>query len=95
MLFMVFMIAEAGILIGELDVIARVASMFYLTAYGFINISYFLESWANPDFRLTFKIKRWIGFLGFIACFVIMFKLDMIAMIGAFAIVALLYFGLQ
>ncbi len=94
-LFMVFIIAEAGILIGELDVIARVVSMFYLTAYGFINISYFLESWANPDFQPTFKIKRWIGLLGFIACFGVMFKLDMIAMIGALAVVGGLYFWLQ
>ena len=94
-LFMVFIIAEAGILIGELDVIARVVSMFYLTAYGFINISYFLESWANPDFQPSFKIKRWIGLLGFIACFVVMFKLDMIAMIAALAVIGGLYFGLQ
>jgi len=94
-LFMVFIIAEAGILIGELDVIARVVSMFYLTAYGFINISYFLESWANPDFQPTFKIKRWIGLLGFIACFAVMFKLDMIAMLGAFVVIGGLYFGLQ
>ncbi|WP_298504985.1 amino acid permease [uncultured Maribacter sp.] len=94
-LFLVFIIAEAGILIGELDVIARVVSMFYLTAYGFINISYFLESWANPDFQPTFKIKRWIGLLGFIACFAVMFKLDMVAMLGAFAIIGFLYFGLQ
>tara|TARA_R110001583_G_scaffold171551_2_gene325169 strand:+ start:4181 stop:6364 length:2184 start_codon:yes stop_codon:yes gene_type:complete len=94
-LFLVFVIAEAGILIGELDVIARVVSMFYLTAYGFINISYFLESWANPDFQPTFKIKRWIGLLGFIACFSVMFKLDLFAMLGAFAVIASLYFGLQ
>jgi amino acid transporter len=94
-LFMVFIIAEAGILIGELDVIARVVSMFYLTAYGFINISYFLESWANPDFQPSFKIKRWIGLLGFIACFVVMFKLDIMAMLAAFAVIGALYFGLQ
>jgi len=94
-LFLVFIIAEAGILIGELDVIARVVSMFYLTAYGFINISYFLESWANPDFQPTFKIKRWIGLLGFIACFGVMFKLDMTAMIAALAVVGGLYFWLQ
>jgi len=94
-LFMVFIIAEAGILIGELDVIARVVSMFYLTAYGFINISYFLESWANPDFQPSFKIKRWIGLLGFVACFVVMFKLDMIAMFAAFAVIGALYFALQ
>ncbi len=87
-LIMVFIIAEAGILIGELDVIARVVSMFYLTAYGFINIAFFLENWANPDFQPTFKIKRWIGLLGFFACFTVMFKLDMIAMIAALAIIA-------
>lgn len=94
-LMMVFIIAEAGILIGELDVIARVVSMFYLTAYGFINIAFFLENWANPDFQPTFKIKRWIGLLGFFACFAVMFKLDMFAMIGALAIIASLYFWLQ
>lgn len=94
-LLMVFIIAEAGILIGELDVIARVVSMFYLTAYGFINISYFLESWANPDFQPSFKIKRWIGLVGFVACFAVMFKLDMMAMFGALAIITLLYFALQ
>jgi hypothetical protein len=94
-LLLVFVIAEAGILIGELDVIARVVSMFYLTAYGFINISYFLESWANPDFQPSFKIKSWIGLLGFIACFGVMFKLDILAMIGALAVIGGLYFGLQ
>lgn len=94
-LFLVFVIAEAGILIGELDVIARVVSMFYLTAYGFINISYFLESWANPDFQPSFKIKRWIGLLGFIACFSVMFKLDMIAMIAALVVITVLYYALQ
>ena len=94
-LLMVFIIAEAGILIGELDVIARIVSMFYLTAYGFINISYFLESWANPDFQPTFKIKRWIGFLGFLASFGVMFKLDMIAMLVALAVIGSLYFWLQ
>ena len=94
-LLMVFIIAEAGVLIGELDVIARVVSMFYLTAYGFINISYFLESWANPDFQPSFKIKRWIGLLGFIACFGVMIKLDMIDMFAALAVIGGLYFGLQ
>ncbi|MBE9491208.1 MAG: Na-K-Cl cotransporter, partial [Bacteroidetes bacterium] len=49
----------------------------------------------NPDFQPTFKIKRWIGFLGFIACFGVMFKLDMIAMLGALAVIAGLYIWLQ
>ena len=94
-LFLAFVIAEVGILIGELDIIARVVSMFYLTAYGFINISFFLESWANPDFQPTFKVKRWIGLIGFIACFAVMFKLDLMAMIAALAVISAMYFGLQ
>jgi hypothetical protein len=94
-LLLVFLIAEAGILIGELDVIARVVSMFYLTAYGFINLSFFLESWANPDFQPTFKIKRWIGLVGFVSCFAVMFKLDMMAMIGSLAVISGLYFMLE
>jgi len=94
-LFLAFIIAEIGILIGELDIIARVVSMFYLTAYGFINISFFLESWANPDFQPKFKVKRWIGLIGFIACFAVMFKLDMIAMIAALAVISAMYFKLQ
>ena len=94
-LLLVFVIAEIGILIGELDVIARLVSMFYLTAYGFINICYFLESWANPDFQPSFKIKRWIGLLGFLACFAVMFKLDTAAMLASLAVIGALYFGLQ
>ena len=94
-LLLVFFIAEIGILIGELDVIARLVSMFYLTAYGFINICYFLESWANPDFQPSFKIKRWIGLLGFLACFAVMFKLDTAAMLASLAVIGVLYFGLQ
>ncbi len=94
-LFLAFVIAEVGILIGELDIIARVVSMFYLAAYGFINISFFLESWANPDFQPSFKVKRWIGFIGFVACFGVMFKLDTMAMIVALAVIGAMYFRLQ
>jgi amino acid transporter len=93
-LFLTVLIAEAGILIGELDVIARVCSMFYLAAYGFINLSFFLESWASTDFNPTFKVKKWIGLVGFIATFVVMFRLDMVAMIAAFAVIGGIYFWL-
>jgi amino acid transporter len=94
-LLLVFVIAFSGILIGELDVIARVVSMFYLVAYGVINLSFFLESWANPDFQPTFKVKRWIGLIGFAASFAVMFKLDVLAMFGSIVIIFGIYFWLQ
>ena len=94
-LFLVFIIALLGVLIGELDVVARIVSMFYLSAYGFINLSFFLESWANPDFQPTFKIKKWIGLIGFAACFGVMFKLDVLAMFASIAIILGIYVWLQ
>ncbi|RMG81932.1 MAG: amino acid permease, partial [Bacteroidetes bacterium] len=90
-LILTVIIAEAGILLGELDVIARVVSMFYLAAYGFINLSFFLEKWASSDFSPSFKVPQWIGAVGFIATFGVMFKLDMLAMIAAFVIIMLIY----
>ena len=94
-LLLVFIIAFSGILIGELDIIARVVSMFYLAAYGVINLSFFLENWANPDFRPTFKVKRWIGLLGFIASFAVMFKLDVLAMVASIIVILGIYIWLQ
>lgn len=91
-LVLAFVIAEMGILIGELNIIARVVTMFYLTAYGFINLAYVLESWASSDFRPTFRIPKWVGAAGFIATFVIMFQLDMVAMIGAFVVIGGIFF---
>ena len=94
-LILTVLIAEAGILIGDLNVIAEVVSMFYLSAYGFINISFFLESWASADFNPTFKVKKWVGLFGFIATFTVMFQLNMLAMVAAFVIIGGIYFYLN
>jgi len=94
-LLITLLIAEGGVLIGELDMIAEVCSMFYLAAYGFINLSFFLESWASADFTPTFKVKRWIGLLGFVATFAVMFQLNAGAMVAAFVVIGGIYAYLQ
>ncbi len=94
-LLVIFLIAEAGILIGELDVIAGIVTMFYLASYGFINIAFFLENWASTDFRPSFRVNRYFGLIGFIAAFGVMFKLDMMSMFAAFIIMGLLYYFLK
>ena len=90
-LILIFIIAEIGILIGELNVIAGVVSMFYLASYGFINLAFFLESWASTDFRPSFKINRFVGLIGFIASFGVMFQLDPITMFASLIIMFLIY----
>ncbi len=94
-LILTVVIAFAGILIGELNLIARLVSMFYLAAYGFINLSFFLESWASADFKPTFKVSKWIGFIGFVTTFIIMFKLDMLAMFISFLVIGGVYLWLS
>ncbi len=94
-LILTVIIAEAGILIGDLNVIAEVVSMFYLAAYGFINLSFFLESWASSDFNPTFRVKKWIGLVGFGATFLVMSQLNLIAMVAAFVIIGGIYFFLS
>ncbi|MCD4773242.1 MAG: hypothetical protein K8R41_07670 [Bacteroidales bacterium] len=91
-LLLSFIIAEVGILIGELDVIARLVSMFFIAAYGFINLAFALEKWASIDFRPSFKISKWIGIIGFFASFGVMFKLDTLAMIIALFFISSVYF---
>ena len=94
-LILTILIAEAGILIGELNLIAEIVSMFYLAAYGFINLSFFLESWASADFNPSFKVRKWVGLLGFVATFIVMFQLNMVAMFAAFIIIGFIYLYLN
>ncbi|WKN43112.1 amino acid permease [Tunicatimonas pelagia] len=94
-LILTFIIAEGGILIGELDVIARIVSIFFITTYGFLNLSAAFESWTSADFRPDFRVPIWVSILGALACFIVMIQLDFLAMIGATLILGLLYLYLK
>jgi len=76
-----FIIAETGILIGELDLIARIITMFFLSSYGFACLACGMQTWSNiPSFRPDFRVPAWVSFLGALVCFGVMFKLDATAM---------------
>ena len=94
-LLLAFIIAECGILIGELDVIARIVSMFFISTYGFLNLSAAFENWASSDFYPEFKIPIWVSLLGSAACFIVMIQLDFIAMVGATIILGSLFIFLE
>ena len=93
-LILTFIIAEAGILIGELNVIAEIVAMFYMAAYMFINLSCFLEQWASPDFRPKFKIYLFVPLIGTIATFLLMVQLNLAAALISVAIMALVFIWL-
>ncbi len=90
------MIALGGIVVGDLDVIAPIISMCFLTCYGVICLACGLERWAgSPSFRPQFKVPAWVSLIGAFACFAIMFKLQLIAMLAALAVMGLIYALLQ
>ncbi len=94
-LMLSFLIALGGILIAELDAIARVVSMVFLTTYGFLNISCAIESWASPDFRPDFKIPKTVSIVGAATSLLVMIQLDLLAMAGSVLLMAGLYAWLQ
>lgn len=94
-LLLTFVIAEAGILIGELDVIARIVSIFFITTYGFLNLSCAFERWTSADFRPEFRTPIWVSLIGAIACFLVMIKIDLLATVGASIIMTLVFLLLK
>ncbi len=94
-LFLTFFIAELGILIGELNVIAELVAMFYMAAYLFINVSCFLEQWSSPDFRPKFKIPIWISLTGAVSTFLLMIQLNLAATLIAVVVMLIMFLWLS
>lgn len=94
-LVVAFLIAQAGILIGELNAIARIVTIFFIIIYGFLNITYTLESWAGSDFRPSFKIPRVVSIIGALACIVVMIQLDLVALVIASVLLIALFLFLK
>jgi len=94
-LVLALVIAEAGILIAELNVIARIVSMVFLSMYAFLNVCCAIEAKVSPDFRPSFRIPASVSVLGAATCILVMIQLDLIAMFGATAIMVGLFVTLQ
>ncbi len=91
-LLLTFIIAEAGILIGDLNMIARIVSIFFITTYGFLNLSCAFERLTSADFRPAFKTPAWVSLLGASACLIVMIQLDFVALLGGSLVLGLVYF---
>jgi amino acid transporter len=71
-------IALATISMGQLNLIARVVSMFFLISYGLLNYATYYEARAaSPSFRPKFKwFDQRLSLLGFLACLLVMLAID-------------------
>ncbi len=86
-------VAAAFIMLGNLNVVAGIITMFFLITYGSVCLISFLEHFAgNPSYRPTFK-TWWIGSLaGAILCFGMMFLMNIFYAFVAIVIMIAIYF---
>ncbi|MCB9913581.1 MAG: amino acid permease [Planctomycetes bacterium] len=65
-----FVIAQLGILAGDLDLIAPIITMFFMVTYGYLNLATFREAYTkNPSYRPTFRFMHWsVALAGTAAC---------------------------
>lgn len=90
------LIVLLAVWLGDLNMIAPVLTMFFLTTYGVLNIAAGLEKFLrSPSFRPTFKVHWFFSMLGAFACFAVMLLINSLATLVAIAFIALIYFILK
>ena len=75
------------VLLGNVDFVARLISMFFMVTYGSLCAISFLEHFAaRPDYRPSFRSRWYISLFGAVICTLMMFLMDPL-----FAILAILF----
>ncbi len=91
-----FLVGLIGIVLGDLNAIAPVLSMFFLTSYGLLNISAGLEELTGPpSWRPKFRVPCAVSFAGAFACFAAMFMINAGATFVAGFVAVSVYFLMQ
>ncbi len=88
-------VIEIALIFGNLDFLASLITMFFLITYGMINLVVFIEqSMKIISFRPTFKIPRFVSFLGAAGYVFIMFLINSVFSVIAIIIIITLYIWL-
>jgi amino acid transporter len=89
-------IALFFVLLGKLDAVAEVISMFFMMTYGSLcSISFLQHFAADPSYRPRFKSKWYISLFGAVACFGLMFFMNSGYAFASIFFMFALYFGLD
>ena len=82
--------------VADLDLIAPILTMFFLTTYGVLNVAAGIERFlGSPSFRPTFKVHWVFSTVGALACLAVMFLINTPATIAALLFVALIFIWLK
>jgi len=85
-------IVELSLILGNLNALAALITMFFLVTYGVINLVVFIQqSMKIISFRPTFKIPQFVSLLGASGCFFIMFLINPLFSLVAIIVIVSLY----
>jgi hypothetical protein len=85
-------VAVVFVLLGSVDLVARVVSMFFMMTYGALCAISFLEHFAaRPSYRPSFRSKWYLSLTGALMCLVLMLQMDIVFAFGAIMVMAGLY----
>ena len=86
-------LAFGVILLGQLNLVARIVSMFFLISYGLLNYATWYEAHTeSPSFRPRFRwFNKYLSLLGCLVCIGVIFALDWKYGLVAMAILAAIY----
>ncbi|MEM9002733.1 MAG: Na-K-Cl cotransporter [Cyanobacteria bacterium P01_F01_bin.86] len=89
-------VALAAVGLGDLNLIAPVLTMFFLTTYMVLNVAAGIEGFLqSPSFRPSFKVHWSLSLLGAIGCLSIMFLINAVATVIAALVVLGIYLWLE
>jgi len=86
-------IIAVSILLGSLNMVAQILTMFFLVTYAMINLSVFIEQQLGlRTFRPTFKVPKFVSLYGAVGSFVFMFLINPYACLIALIFIISVYF---
>jgi hypothetical protein len=89
-------IALSAVYFGNLNLIAPILTMFFLTTYGMLNITAGIERiLKSPSFRPEFKVHWFFSILGALGCICVMFLINALATAVAFIFVVIIFIWLE
>jgi len=87
------LIIELSLILGELNTIAPLLTMFFLITYGTINLAVFIEKKTGiASYRPSFDIPIFIPLIGALWCFTAMFLINPIFAAVAILVIVFVYF---
>ncbi len=92
-----FVIAQVCIVLGDLNAIAPIITMFFMITYGLLNLATFYEAITkNPSYRPTFRYRHWsISLAGAVGCVAVMFLINWVWAIVSIGFIALLHWFIR